>query len=83
MIFKSFKDSRMRYFYSDEFTDSGGARAKACNFVKGEYLSILDWDDKWFPNKLETLLECLINSKCGICISNPIYFQFKRKQKSL
>ena len=42
MIFKSFKDSRMRYFYSDEFTDSGGARAKACNFVKGEYLSILD-----------------------------------------
>ena len=42
MIFKSFKDSRMRYFYSDEFTDLGGARAKACNFVKGEYLSILD-----------------------------------------
>ena len=42
MIFKSFKDSRMRYYYSDEFTDLGGARAKACNFVKGEYLSILD-----------------------------------------
>ena len=80
MIFKSFEDSRMRYFYSDEFTDLGGARAKACNFVKGEYLSILDCDDKWFPNKLEAQLECLINSKCGICISNPIYFNSKKRK---
>lgn len=73
-IFNKFKDNRMFYYYSPEFTDLGGARANACKHIKGEYLAILDCDDIWYPNKLEVQLENLKRDKYGICISNPHYF---------
>ena len=54
-IIESFKDKRIRYFYSDNFTDLGGARAKR-HLIKGDYLAILDTDDIWYPKKLEKQL---------------------------
>ena len=73
-IFKNYKDNRMYYYYSDKFTDLGGARALACKYIKGDYLAILDCDDIWFPNKLKVQLNSLNDPKYGISISNPLYF---------
>ena len=73
-IFKKYKDKRMKYYLSDEFTDLGGARAKACKYINGDYLAILDCDDIWFPNKLQVQINYMRDSEIGICISNPLYF---------
>ncbi len=77
-IFNKYKDKRMIYYLSDEFTDLGGARAKACKYIKGDYLAILDCDDIWFPKKLEVQLDYLKDPKYGICLSNPLYFNSKK-----
>jgi len=78
-IIKSFRDKRIKYFYSDNFTDLGGARAKACKFTKGEYLAILDTDDIWFPNKLKNQLNYFSDPEVGICLSNTLFFNNKKK----
>ena len=78
-IIKGFKDNRIKYFYSEEFTDLGGGRAKACKYINGEYLAILDTDDIWFPNKIENQLKYFSDLNVGICISNTIFFNSKRK----
>ena len=76
---KSFRDERIKYFYSDNFTDLGGARAKACKYIEGEYLAILDTDDIWFPNKLKNQLNYFSDPEVGICLSNTIFFNNKKK----
>ena len=80
-IFKKYKDERMFYYYSEKFTDLGGARARACKYIKGDYLAILDCDDIWFPNKLMVQIEYLKNPQHGICISNPLYFNSKKSRE--
>ena len=52
-IFKSYKDPRLKYYLSPENTDLGPGRAKAFNYLTGEFIAILDVDDMWFPQKLE------------------------------
>ena len=79
-IFKKYQDERMFYYFSDQFTDLGGARAKACKYIKGDYLAIIDCDDIWFPNKLEVQLAYMDDSNYGICISNPLYFNSKKSK---
>ena len=78
-IIQSFKDNRIKYFYSDQFTDLGGARAKACNFVEGDFLAILDTDDIWYPKKLEKQLKYFEDHEVGLCISNTLFFNSKKR----
>lgn len=50
-IFKSFRDSRFKYFKSEKNVSLGQARAWAVNECKGKYIAFLDVDDEWVPEK--------------------------------
>ena len=56
-IFKSFNDNRLKYHYSSEHTSLYKARNLAIEKCKGEFISFIDSDDWWVPEKLETQIE--------------------------
>ena len=51
-IFKKFKDSRFKYFYAKKFSDLHRARNFAIKKAKGKFITFLDTDDFWLPDKL-------------------------------
>ena len=51
-ITKKFKDNRIYYYKSKQFVNLYEARNLALKKCKGKYISFLDTDDKWKPNKL-------------------------------
>ena len=52
-IFKEYKDLRLKYYLAPEHTDLGCGRAKAFQYLTGEFIAVLDTDDVWLPKKLE------------------------------
>ncbi|MDA9623962.1 glycosyltransferase [Pelagibacteraceae bacterium] len=68
-IFKSFKDKRFRYFYAKRFTSLYAARNKAILRSKGQFISFLDADDLWMPNKLNLQIPLFKNKKVGVVYS--------------
>lgn len=55
-VCRSYGD-RVRYFYQDnDGTNGAGARAAAMRAASGEWIAILDQDDRWLPQKLEKQL---------------------------
>ena len=52
-IFKSFNDTRFRYFLAPEHTILATAKKFAIEKARGEWLAFLDCDDLWLPSKLE------------------------------
>lgn len=58
------KDKRIKVIKND--TNSGAAisRNKALDIAKGEYISFLDSDDLWEPDKLEKQLQFMKNNNC-------------------
>ena len=79
-IFKSYKDDRLKYFYSPKHTNLGGGRAEAYPLLRGEFIAILDTDDLWLPNKLEEQLKCFDDENIGISITNIEFFSKKRSK---
>lgn len=61
-IFKSYQDSRMKYFYAPEHTTLGQARNLAVEQATGEWCAFLDCDDLWLPAKLEKQV-CIIQEE--------------------
>ena len=61
-IFLEYNDSRLRYFYANKHTELGDARVEAMKKVNGSWVGILDVDDIWCPEKLETQVEVIKNS---------------------
>ncbi len=49
------KDQRIRY-YEQENQGVSATRNKAIRMAKGEFIALLDADDTWFPNYLETMV---------------------------
>lgn len=47
-----YADTRIRYFYDQEFVPLGEARNRALKQVRGEFVAFLDADDYWMPEKL-------------------------------
>ena len=56
-IVKSYNDDRIKYFFSSTHTTLGEARNKALEKANGEFISFLDCDDLYFPNKIEMTLQ--------------------------
>ena len=48
----SYKDKRVKYFFSKKFTGLYQARNLAIRKAKGEFICFLDTDDWWVKNKL-------------------------------
>lgn len=60
--FLEYKDSRLKYFYSQKHTDLGDARVNAISKAKGSWIGILDIDDVWTKEKLECQVEVINQS---------------------
>jgi glycosyltransferase involved in cell wall biosynthesis len=73
-IFNSYPDERLRYFLAPEHTDLGGGRAKAWEYLSGEFVAVLDADDVWLPSKLERQLPYFSDPEVGIVISDTLFF---------
>lgn len=60
-VFKSYSDSRLRYFFAPEHTKLGQARNLAVMQARGEWVGFLDCDDVWLPEKLEKQVAIILN----------------------
>ena len=65
-IFKSFKDRRLRYFYTHKKVSLYESRNAACEKAKGNFIAFLDVDDVWFSNKLKLQIKKFNNKKVGL-----------------
>lgn len=74
-IVKSYKDERIKYYYAPVHTDLGGGRAAAWEYIRGDYLVVLDTDDYFEPTKLEIQINMFSSEPtAGLCISNTSFF---------
>ena len=69
-IYKSFKDKRLKYYYSKRHTSLYEARNLAISKSRGEFISFLDTDDLWSNNKLNLQIKKIKNKKVSLVYSN-------------
>ncbi|WP_052131365.1 glycosyltransferase family 2 protein [Vibrio caribbeanicus] len=69
-IVKCYKDERIRYFYAEKHTSLGEGRNLALEKVKGEYVSFLDADDYYYPDKIAKTLEAFSSENVGLVYTN-------------
>ena len=68
------RDSRLRYFRSEEVLTLGAARNRALDQCRGEFIAFLDTDDAWLPSKLEKQLALFGDPEVGLVYSNCVIF---------
>jgi len=68
-IAKSFDDGRLRYYRSQETVPLGEARQWAMAEARGEWVAILDHDDRFLPHRLERQLQELAHGDYALCYS--------------
>jgi glycosyltransferase involved in cell wall biosynthesis len=73
-IFRRYNDKRLRYFLAPEHTDLGGGRARAWEYLSGDFVAVLDADDIWFPSKLAKQIALFDELVVGIVISDTLFF---------
>ena len=56
-LLKSFKDSRIKYFYTKKFNSLYKSRNLAINKARGKYICFLDVDDEWKKTKFSYKLK--------------------------
>ncbi|MDQ2051476.1 glycosyltransferase family 2 protein [Natronolimnohabitans sp. A-GB9] len=60
-------DERVRAFYNDERIGISASRNRAIEHARGEYICILDDDDRWRPSKVERQLDVMAeHPDCGV-----------------
>ena len=65
------KDKRFRYFFAKKFTNLYEARNLALKKANGKFITFIDVDDEWYPNKIEKQLQIFkTNSKIDVVFSN-------------
>ena len=83
-IFKSINDKRFKYFCSAKHTSLYKARNLAIEKMNGIYLSFLDTDDYWLPNKIDEQVNLIKKKNSGVVYSNLwVYNDQKNKKKIL
>ena len=79
-ILFSFKDRRIKYFYSSQLIKLYHARNEAINHSNGKYITFLDVDDLWVKEKLEKQIKYFeVNKNCKIIYSNYTILRDKNK----
>lgn len=69
---------KVRYFRADQTTDLGLARSRAYKQATGDYVALLDADDIWLPDKLQTQLNIFEhNPDLGLVYCDSIHFDGK------
>jgi len=77
-ILKSYCEPRFKYFYAPRHTMLYEARNYALEQAQGEFISFLDVDDWWKPEKLEKQIPLFDDPEVGIVSAN-FYFVNERK----
>ena len=81
-ILKKFNDKRIKYFRTNELLDLYNARNLAIEKCNGDYISFLDTDDLWVPDKLDKQLNFIKqNKQFKIVYSNYYVLNDKKKKK--
>ena len=80
-IVESFKNKKIKYFFSKKLTNLGKARNLAVKKAKGKYIAFIDTDDTWLKNKLKIQMEFLKKNKLQICFTNLNNFYQKKQLK--
>jgi len=55
-VLASFSDTRLRVVRNDVNLGEGGARDRAIDEARGQWIAVLDADDAWVPDRLERLI---------------------------
>jgi len=82
-LLQSYFKNKIKYFYSEKKTTLGIARNKAISHALGDYITFIDDDDIWLPQKLELQLNKAIKDNCDIIYSNSIFFDSSGDLKKL
>ena len=77
-ILKSYGEPRFRYFYAPRHTMLYEARNYALEHAQGKFISFLDVDDWWKPEKLEKQVPLFDDPEVGI-VSGNFWFVNERK----
>ena len=80
-IFNSFNDNRLKYFKSKKYLKLYEARNEAIKVCSGEFISFLDSDDWWTPDKLKEQVPYFEDPKVGLVYSNFYFYYEKSKRK--
>ena len=82
-IFKKVEDIRFKYFLADNHTTLYKARNLAIKKCSGDFISFLDTDDYWMPEKIQKQMEIFMNtnSKVGLVYTNQTIFINHTNQK--
>lgn len=80
-ILSKFSDKRIRYYKTDRLEDLYKARNLAVEKCNGKYVSFLDTDDMWSPEKLEKQINFLErNQKFKVVFSNYYFLKDNIKE---
>ena len=83
-IIKSYDDSRIKYFFSQNHTTLYQARNLALKECKGDFVSFLDVDDYYLRDKIAKQLMYFKDEKVGVIYSNYYrYYEDIKKKKLL
>lgn len=82
-ILERFNDKRIKYFKADSFSTLYEARNLAIKKSNGQFISFLDVDDWWVPEKLEAQIKCFENNEVGLVYSKYFIYNEKSKKKKL
>ena len=69
-IIKSYVDQRLKYYYVPKHTILLEARKYALENVHGDFISFLEADDWWLPEKLESQVVLFSDPDVGVVCSN-------------
>lgn len=79
-IFKSYADSRLKYFHAPTHTLLYEARNFAIEKASGEFIGFLDVDDWWESDKLEKQIQLFEDTQVGLVYGN-FWLVNERKNK--
>ena len=71
-IVKSYKDKRIRYYKNDKNHGIAYSRNKAADLARGEYVMIMDDDDKSMPERMEQQVAYLEKNKDVTAVAGQI-----------
>ena len=80
-IFNTYKDKRLKYYYSQKHTLLYEARNLALKKSKGEFIAFLDVDDWWHSDKLKKQIPLFTDKNVGLVFGN--FWQIKNRYKKV
>jgi glycosyltransferase involved in cell wall biosynthesis len=83
-IIHGFNDSRIKYFKSKNKLSLGEARYDATKVCKGSFITFLDTDDWFLPERLDLQVKELVqNDNIGLVFTNYYYFNDLTEKKKI